>query len=282
MEFSQGKVKLKEEYVKIGFNLLEDSENGLVFQTSSAKIFIPNVQIEGYAKNLTDIDSNYRIIHENCGIVSKNYREQIINIKTQGIHGIHELDEISVEYSFGESGAGAYAKIGPASDFFLDLLRFDNLYVEKFLYKFHEVIMRREKNVNPRAYKDYIHWNDYAYRPPTIKILDLNEEDIDRAEQKSSAIIDSCFFAFADKKRIILNLVEEYQSAHPTIVPLDYKPIIKGDIVDLPQEVLNSDMVRIYKRGVMAEDPFIQFLSFYQILEFCFRPNMQCWLTIYT
>lgn len=271
MDYFQAREKLKVEYIKIGFELVEDSNDGLTFQNDppspSTKFVIPREDIENYAKNTNRISSDFEIIGQNCGIIGRNYREQIITIKAPGSHGTFEPEEISVNYYFERpDGSELIAEIGPASNFILDLLRFDDAYIDKCLKKIFKKLMMREI--------DYIYWNDIAYRPPTIKISDLKMDFIFRAKQKSSAIINSCIFAFAEKKRICLYPVEKFQNSDLKIDPLDYRPKINSCKIQIQMEALNPEMVRIYQRGVIAEDPFIKFLSFYQILEYCFQPNI--------
>ncbi len=265
--------------------MFEENNDGFIFlvppfpwsrNPNSVQLYI--LDIKQYVNNINNLMSNYLIINDNCGIISKDYREQLINIKTSGKYGIYppkEMGEITVSYLFGKpTENGIYAKIGPASCLFMDFLRFDDAYMDKCLEKITKKLIKREIDGDP--IKSII-WGDEAYRPSTIKIFNLNEKDVESAERSSNNIINICFFKFAQQKRINLDLVKSYKSPmreRPLIDPSDFMPPITGNQIDLPSGEYNEDLVQIYKRGIIAEDPFIQFLSFYQILEYYYIPNI--------
>ena len=71
-------------------------------------------------------------------------------------------------------------------------------------------------------------------------------------------------------KGITLSLDEEWPRRQPRVRPFQFGERFDGFELPLPRVNFNSDTIRFYQRGMSTDDPVIQFLSFYQVLEYYF------------
>lgn len=280
MEFDEAKEEFIAQYKDFAGHFLGETDDGLEFESvvdQHVKIFIHRDEIEDYIKNQLKIKSDFKVLDTNCGILSKNYREQLVNVKMRSLNGIFDSDkeenyDLDPQYYVGDpTGTDPYVEISQASSQFIDFVRFDEYYKKRSSNK----IIRKLNIFNKMGRKREVEFlSDLLYKPLTIKVNRLNSTCIDDAFEKSSNLIGASFFAFAKDKQIAFGLIDEWPKSSSSVDPLDFMPRSSEIILALPSGHFCPDLVRIYQRGTSAEDPFIQFLSYYHVLEYCFIPSL--------
>ena len=108
------------------------------------------------------------------------------------------------------------------------------------------------------------------YRPLwSVKVFNLQENSAEAALKKSGPIVDAFLFELSYMKGITITLQDEWPR-YSRARPFMFRSPTPGYQLPFSRAVFNEDTVRFYQRGMGTDDPLIQFLSFYQVLEYHF------------
>jgi hypothetical protein len=261
MTFDEAKKLLRDRYVKAGLKLVDEHPADVIFQSTSGRdpISLSEEDISQYLE-FEGRRTQYRAEPVECSMVSTNYREQAIRPSDFERRFLNITREIS--FTFGDSdGTEPYAQISPASTDFINFMRFNEGYLPLSLARIQRTTGRREEKTVIK---------DMLYRPLTIKIMKMNAASIDEAKKTSDAIIDAALFGIACLKDLSFDLRTEWPRRDQRIEPFRFEEKSDGTDLPLPRARYNPDLVRFYLRGCSASDPVVQFLSFYQVLEYFF------------
>lgn len=113
---------------------------------------------------------------------------------------------------------------------------------------------------------------DLYVRPITIRVHNIGESSVEAAEKRSTPLIESALFEVAYLKRVAYQVVDNW----PTPVRLSardrfsFGERLAGFNLPFPRARFNPDLVRFYQLGAGSDIPVLQFLAFYQVLEYFF------------
>ena len=262
MTFEEAKEELKQGYIKVGFELVDEHGEELFFHFRSEQFKISKHDIDEYL-HFFPKKADFETQPSECSIVSKNYREQIIS----SLHPRKSTILRFQNHQFGvQNGENLYVEVGECSDTFVNYFRFQEQYLE-----FYADSMRfRARNRNRETFAEI---KDCLYRPLTIKVFNLKESNIKTSIQKSSDIIESCIFTLSSLRENPIELLDEWQIRRKrTKTPKDFEfgQSERNTNLPLPRFKLNSTLVRLHQQATSSDIPSLKYLSFYQILEYHF------------
>lgn len=265
MTFEEAKTKLKEEYIKIGFLLVDEHKSELYFSFNSKKYIIDEEDIKSYLTFLNNID-DFENNPSECSIVSINYREHIINFQNPrdrifilGNNPFIFIDEIN---------NNLHVEISRASDDFINYFRFKEQFIE---YNFGEPIRFGHRFGNDG---NFVSLKESLLRPITIKVYNLKESSIKSAILKSNEIIDACIFSLASLKKRSIELLDEWplirRRKKKTSLNFEFGDKIESSKLPIPKFKIDSVLLRFYQQATSTDIPSLKYLAFYQILEYFF------------
>lgn len=261
MESDEVKTVFKEKYSKAGLEIVDENPDQLVFKYGQMKYCVTEEDLKEYAAS-----EHFKLILEikpaKCSICSLNYREHIIDLlRPRGpfIPG-------KTEFTFGSpSGDNTYAKISTATMQFINCFRFEEYYLQLALPRlrfFHSRLKSGSQLPDIR---------EALYKPYTIQVYNVNEKTIEGAIGRSSAVIDTCLFELSYLKHVTFGLANGWPvRGYSRVRQFNFGELITGRQLPLPAASFNSDIVRFYQLGMSSDIPVLQFLAFYQVLEYFF------------
>ena len=263
MEIEEAKKELIEQYRSRGLTEIEEHEEGIYLQYRGTKYRISKDDIGSYAR-IRKRYSEFKVIPFNCSICSSDYREQAVVplLGQQYPFGIMKKEL----YIFGdENDDSVYITIGKASNDFVNYFRFD----EDFFNGSHRSIFR--SNI-PVGRIDVREMQDRINRIMTIRIYNIKGRNIEEAEQISSSYIEDCMFQMSYLKDFPFRILENWPWHQDASMrePFIYDDSRSVNKHPLPRARYSSDLIRFYQLGVSSDIPVLQFLTFYQVLEYYF------------
>jgi hypothetical protein len=246
MNFDDAKTALKDGYVQAGFKLVDEHPTDLFFRYRSEHIRISEQEISDFA-SVAPALSSLKTLPVECAICSSTYREQVIT----------GFPPSSRQIIFGDTN-GLFVEMSRASKLFLNYFRFHHAYLELCLH-------RLRLNRNREAGRDFL------YHLATIKVHNINEATPETAIARTSSLIHSCLFELTYLDQHVYALAENWPLHQPASnKPFRFQKSSYSPQRRLPTAAFNVDTVRFYQRGMDAHDPVIEFISFYQVLEYHF------------
>ena len=203
MTVQEAKEALKENYIKAGLVLENETLDTLFFNHGEeGRLKISKKDIEDY-KDYINSKKKYNNKPDECSILNKEYREQIVNDLNFKARFFRRRKPIE----FGDStGKETYLEISPASDDFLNFFRFQEQYLQLCLPR-----LAWTGNVGEDGEDDeYEELFENLYRPNTIKVFNIKEKNIDSAISKSSDLIDRCLFSASSLREIPMELIDQW------------------------------------------------------------------------
>jgi hypothetical protein len=261
--FDEARDALSEGYSALGLSATLSGDGRTIYLKRGEDAFrIVRQDIEEYASD-SELFDVFETVPAECSICSGHMREQPVNYL--GSHRYrYRPPFMGDEIVFGDkTDSFPFAVIGKASRFFSNYFRFDETFAQLSLAR----MRRRSYYLRHRELeKDDI--RAYRYDPTTIRVDNLQENSVDAALRASSALIDGCLFHLSYLQDLPLGLMEEWPKSTPREFRLEERK--RQRELSLPSVRFNADVVKLYQRGMGAEDPVTQFLSFYQVLEYFF------------
>jgi hypothetical protein len=260
MTLDEAKEKFKAGYARPWFELVDEHAEELFFRTRGGTVIkVSSADLNNYVEF-----SNRREIFENrpfesC-LCSPTYFEQ--NIASANRFAVPLAVRIGEKITFGQEGKDQITvEIGEASSDFKNYFRFH----EYWVMRTHDRLRTsRLMHANGRDLRDYL------FMPTTIKVFGLNEANAENAAKKAAELVEGCLFNLSYLKGVALGLEEEWPKRQALGDGFRYEEREIGSQLPLPKSKINRDVARFYQRGMAADDPANQFLSFYQVLEYFF------------
>lgn len=274
MEFEEAKIILKNGYVDAGLELTDENSQELFFKRSKrfedkTVICVSQEEIKEYV-DFEELRLGLKSEPVECSICSPNYREHMVYFTSVANRGQLFRDRPSFSKDkailFGEkSEEKIYAEVGHSSIFFVNFFRFHEKYRKIFIETLRFSVRSYQVQNVPLKMRDLLH------RPLTIRVYNLAAASSEEAVKRSNQVIDSCLFELSYLKGITLSLQEEWTPRQQKVRPFQLgENYTNSEQLPLPKATFNSDIIRFYQRGMSTDDPVIQFLSFYQVLEYYF------------
>lgn len=265
MEFNEAKAVLKKGYLAAGLELVDEESEGLIFKYRDVLFRIIKEDITEYASS-EKFRFSLKVAPVECGICSPTYREQIVQPLWPG--GRYPLWIRDRKFVFGDHNADRlHVEIDTASMQFINYFRFDEAYLQLCLRRrMRSPILRHTSDSKPSDIREYL------YMPSTIRVYNIPETSTEMALERSSAVIEACLFELAYLKHIPLGLTDEWpiRRRDPRAMPFEFSESVRGNQLPIPAANFNTDIIRFYQLGMSSDVPVLQFLAFYQVLEYFF------------
>jgi hypothetical protein len=257
LTFEESKEILKKFYTEHGFRLVDEGSVELPFASGQSDIVRLNVseeEIEEY-RQVADELTTVRVVPVETSIVGANYREQLVDVGSSGV-SLMALRNRPITFE-NKDGDGTTITIGRPSQVFFNFFRLRKE-SQAFL---HSRLDRPGFRASMR---------DLFERLVTIKAFVPAGFDARRRDEMT-ALFESCLFEYAYLRSAPIQLQNEWPSLAsgrrrfaPGRASLTREP--------LPLKRIQYDIsaVRFYKRGLGTDDAYIQFISFYHVLEYYF------------
>ena len=269
LDFEEAKKTFKENYTQAGLEITDDNQRELYLKVQKKSFHISEEEITEYAE-FEKIRSSFKALPVECSLCSLSYREQTIGFSEVNrlgyfLNNLKEKPNLKDKpVLFGDRNENIiYAEISKASKTFINFFRFEETYLQKCLERIHRSFTLDKKSSN-----EAIKLSQKIYEPLTIKIYNIQTGTIEETINKSNQVIDACLFELSYLKDITLFLESEFSRRQSRIKPFQFDDTIDSDNLPFPRKNFNSDIIRFYQRGMKTNDPIIQFLSFYQVLEY--------------
>lgn len=261
MEFNEAKTALKNGYQNAGFELVDEHQTELFFRHQENQFYVAEEDIAEYA-NTADVVATLQAIPVECSVCGPIYREHVLEIPDLARRRFFAPRDRDI--IFGEvNDSNVYVAVGQASPVFMNYFRFDENYMFLSLERIRRTYLRSTANGK-------LDIREYLYRPPTIRVYNIQETTPEAALKRAIPIIDACLFELSYLRNLTFTLSESWHVRQPKIRPFTYGDPVLTNQFSIPTANFNSDIIRFYQRGTIGEDPVNQFLSFYQILEYYF------------
>lgn len=158
----------------------------------------------------------------------------------------------------GAEGEGLAVEIGPASNIYFNFFRLQKSGAEYFLNR-----AIRLSTTNPVSLRDG------ASRTLTIKFKINNDVDVLSATDVTT-LFESCLFNLSYMNNVHLELRNDWPSVRPRPRIFSSRSAPSTRQIPLRRVAYTVPVLRFYQRGVATDDAYIQFISFYHVLEFFF------------
>ena len=263
MRFNEARDALAEGYSSLGLEVsLGEKGKSLLLKNSNNEFRVLEDDIAQYAVDSELFDS-FETLPAECSICSTDIREQRIDY-IGSYRYRYSAWMVRDDFTFGDRmGDVPFATITKASHLFLNYFRFNATFVQLSLRRMqgrHHLLQDRDS--------EKLDVRHYMYNPMTIRVENLQARSIELALRTSSAVIDGCLFELSYLQDLPLGLMEEW----PKSTAHEFRLQKRRHERDLPIPSVRFDpnVVKLYQRGMSADDPVTQFLSFYQVLEYFF------------
>jgi len=262
MSFEDARIAFRDSHVKAGFALLEEDHEHVVLGGQRGKYLADKPLLEAFSTYLTQREQD-QIRPGAGGVCSTDYREQALTVIGTG-RGPQRTPKPLV---FGDPKDGQpWVQVAEASDAFVvaHLLNADYLTRAYQRTEFFWALRRTKDGIDPIL--------ALYPRPLTIQVYNIPAGSIDSALGWSGGVIDACLFRVAFAKQLVLNLSDTWPSPAPrrNRQGFVFSETEKATTLDLPKTQYLPDLLKFYMLGMSTDVPELQFLAFYQVLEFFF------------
>lgn len=246
LRFGQAQKFLKGKYEEMGWATKKENRYLSVSHDRFGKWVIDSEEIEEFAQ-LSDQLGSYTSIND-FGLIGTEYREHWVRPMHIQKYRPRFLFRNSRTY---ETPTDVYLEIGRATKIFLHFFRFNELYIRRL--RFGRKSDKMLENFSP---------------PYTIRIHNLQCNDIEQMLIESTQLFESCLFHEAYLFNNALELAEPTESERKIsrIVRSSFSPNEAHKI----RATYDSDLIKYYKAGISSSVPAFRYLALYQVLEFFF------------
>lgn len=257
MALDQARDELQTRYEEAGCTLVEKTPERLLFNFKGDHFLVDEQDLRQYRSFMLARPSLDTAPVE-CSLVGPHYREHGLRTLDQSFSSRRRFDKF--EFAARPSDA-VEVRISQATPLYTDFFRFD----ERFL----GFVLRDEprfRRSRQRAYKI----RDRLYRPLTIQVANLEGETAADIVPESTHLIESCLFEVAYLKDVALWLRQEWFPRRPRFQDFGRDRSDPDHRPKVPEHTYNPDLIRFFQLGVSTDVPELQFLAYYQVLEYFF------------
>lgn len=265
MTFDEAYASLKTAYEGIGLEVADLHAREIFFKQHGTMFKLLEDDIKEYAES-KELCAAFECGPNPCSLVGQNYREQAIRpLDPMGgrmFFGFRDADEIV----FGsKEPQQMYVRLGRATPAFVNYFRF-----HESLRPWVQRRLRIESS--PYRERDASDLRSVHYRPYTIAVHNLPTESRGECIRRSTPLIESCLFQVSLLRRAPFQILEELppQAQSERRPAFRFDEITRDKSFPLPRARFNADLVRFYQLGQSSDVPVLQFLAYYQVLEYHF------------
>jgi hypothetical protein len=255
--FEEAKTILKKFYIENGFRLIDEGSVELLFAfglSDAVRLSIPEDEIREYQETVDKL-TIVRVAPVETSIIGVNYREQLIYSPASRVPILALRRTVKFENAEGD---GTTIVIGPPSSAFFNFFR-----LSKDLARFLHARLDRVTFGVPATMRNVFG------RFATIRITKPDTPN-DLHTDEATSLLESCLFEYSYLRSIPVQLQNEW----PSLADRHQRPVGRrfrvGDTLPIKRIVYDIPAVRLYQRGLGTDDAYIQFISFYHVLEYYF------------
>jgi hypothetical protein len=271
MQLDEARRRIINGYAEAGHRVESNGQGGFIVYLRDAPFLVADDDIAEYASVAERIDTLAAHPVE-CSIANLCYREHLLTesgasggLLTSRVGGL-----TGQLYTFGDinDGEQTYAEVGPCTPVFKNYFRFSPAYVAL-------VENRVWVDTSERSDKEPPAIRDINPRLMTIRVHNITATTQAAATAQSSALFEGCLFQLAYLRSLSVELADEWPQPRSAVRrsrtrPFEFGDRIIGRSFPMPRTTFNPEVVRFYQRAFATDDPVIQFLSFYQVMEYFF------------
>jgi hypothetical protein len=257
--FDEAKATLKAAHIEQGFRLVDEHQRELYFaigQADRVHLFVSEEEIEEY-RGIEDQIAAAQVSPVETSIVGPTFREQLVQIVAPLRAPIFSFRNRPIRFE--SEGGGTIVLVGPPSPMFIN---FFGLRKEQSAF-LRERLDRALIGTGRTTMKEVFD------RLLTIR-LDAAESLNETQLREITSLFESCLFELSYMRSTPIQLQNEWPSfaaRRRSFAPgraLGREPLLLKRVeYDVPA-------LRFYQRGVATDDAYIQFISFYHVLEYYF------------
>jgi hypothetical protein len=258
--FDEAKQVFKDTYVKQGFRLVDEHQRELFFavgETNTIRFTVPAEEIEEYRSVANELPAIH-VGPVDTSIIGPNFCEQLIETSSPGrVPVLIYRNGRHLRFEAPE-GDGTVVLIGSPSSAFFNFFRF-----RKEQAAFLRDRLDRHGYVNRGTLRD-VFSRFLTIRIETSELIEHRDLD------KITLMFESCLFELSYTRGAHLQLQSEWPSFGIRRRSLFLGRRRFAGSLPLKRIRYSLPALRFYQRGVATNDAYIQFLSFYHVLEFNF------------
>lgn len=257
MNYTIEKDYLKSIFSNHQLEVAEETDNFIRFKRRTIiNVYFSEENLKSLKKYL-EIKDDFKDIHFETTLISKNYREDLIDVIN------HMTSRIFFwggnKYIFGtESETDTFSTIDECSDNYT----WNKLQNENFI----NYILERVRMI--RGDENFMM---YTKRLFTIKVYNTDQNSAENNLKFTTPIIDSCIFSFSSLKQTTIDIVETFFKRRRLREQKDeiFK-IQKSNNFNFPKIKINPHLLKFYQLASSTEFESHKFLSYYHVLEYFF------------
>jgi len=257
--FATAKEALKQGYTAAGLSLVEETTDGLILEYENRLFKVTTDDIQDFA-NCTELRGSSQQKPSECGMVAPTYREQVV----QPLDPMRwrYVPALELGFRFGDpDGEDVFVTIGAATTEFVNFFRFDPTYLPICL----ERMSRAPSNGTPVDIRHGL------YRPPTVRIHNMDEKSTKAALKSSTELINYCLFELAYLKNLPVGLADEWPARRRLEQDtFNFEDNSPDAALPMPSSDFVGDVVQFYQLGMSSRMSVLQFWAYYQVLEYFF------------
>jgi hypothetical protein len=261
VKFDEAKEHIKSVLSLKDFDLVDEHARELFFRHANRGIGVifEEADIASFAED-ADKFGDYENEPMPCSIRSNNHVEMLLaESSTRRTPPPRFLFETRGEIDFlSPAPDGIRIHVGFASATFLNF--FINTEVLNLLFLLRPIHMR----------DDFSKIGDLKRRFVTVRARNLEASSPRTAYNRALPLINGCLFTLAYMRDISFQISDDWPQRPLAKRPFRYTDRLAIGEVPLPQGRYDENLARLYLRGVGSIDPFVRYLSFYQVLEYLF------------
>lgn len=178
--------------------------------------------------------------------------------------------EVTYPITFGiEEGVHPFGVVGPASDTYVASCLLASGYLAG--------VYHRARVTRPRARPDQLAGDGSApdlrfLRPVTIRLGRLPPSSAQFHAENSGSVIGACLFAIASTSQVTFRVLDGWpaESSESDRRKFYFEDSGESVAFEFPRVGYSPDLLRFYTLGMSSDVPELQYLAFYQVLEYFF------------
>jgi hypothetical protein len=251
--------QFKASYANQSFDFLEEDEAGLHFGSGPShrrRLFVQREEIAEYL-DLSEAINALQRRPSKTSISSNKFREQLVEFTGSRRTSLFAFNDRTYKFQNGEDD-GVIIEVGSPSALFLNFFRFDKeasnlLYDRLNIYSGRDLTLR-----------------EAGSRLVTIKYNNTLKDSPEEAEDFITTLFESCLFQLSYMTNLHLELRDDWPIPRERVRIFSPRRRTGGRSLPLIRSEYDPSVLRFYQRAVATDDPYIQFLSFYHVMEYYF------------
>jgi len=257
---------MRDALIAAGFSLEGESDGSTTVSHDGYTFIMTANDVLSFISNESAL-ANLREIPCRGSLCSSSYREQVIrSLEPRNEHILFRFRIPSISFGAPDGSAGPYVTFGPATDLFMHKYRIDLDYLRSLPDSVYASASRRRAGAGPLDIQELF------FRPYTIRVTSFFATSHDDAIERTNRILDACIFELGYLKRMGIQLADDWPHRRrlTAVERFNYGDKYNSDHLPSPRSSFNPDLVRFYQFGMSSDIPVLQFLAYYQVLEYFF------------